>query len=143
MTEKICEICGKEFDAKGRDRVCGDCRGGIPSAASAEKRWFSKGTNSRSISGASKLWRHIIDHTDYGSIVYYVDRNYYNADSMGFLDGVEYAGHTDSFWNYWVKENRLANREPSRHAEVTDGYAEGSVLQIFNAGTDTYVWRRK
>lgn len=95
------------------------------------------------VGGASKLWRHIIDHTDYGSIVYYVDRNYYNADSMGFLDGVEYAGHTDSFWNYWVKENRLANREPSRHAEVTDGYADGSVLQIFNAGTDTYVWRRK
>ena len=95
------------------------------------------------VGGASKLWKYIIENTDYNSIVYYVDRNYYNADSMSFLDGVEYVGHSDSFWNYWVELDELRNREPARNAEIKEGYKNKSIWQIYNAGTDTYVWHRQ
>lgn len=92
--------------------------------------------------GASKLWRYIIDNTDYQSIVYYTDRNFYQSNSLGFLENVEYVTHQDSFWNYWVDEDRLANREPMRHAEIMRKREAGEVWQVNNAGTDVFVWRR-
>lgn len=95
------------------------------------------------VGGASKLWHHIIENTDYQSVVYYVDVNYYDASSMSFLDGVEYLGHADSFWNYWVETNELKNREPKRHKEIMQGYKNGTVWKIENAGTETYVWHRQ
>lgn len=94
------------------------------------------------VGGASKLWRYIIDNTDYQSIVYYTDRNFYQSNSLGFLENVEYVTHQDSFWNYWVDEDRLANREPARHAEIMRKREAGEVWQVNNAGTDVFVWWR-
>lgn len=94
------------------------------------------------VGGASKLWRYIIDNTDYQSIVYYTDRNFYQSNSLGFLENVEYVTHQDSFWNYWADEDRLANREPMRHAEIMRKRKSGEVWQVNNAGTDVFVWRR-
>ena len=96
------------------------------------------------VGGASKLWKHIIEaHPEWNSIVYYVDLNYYNAGSMEFLGLDEPVSHTDSFWNYWTETNELRNREPRKHAEIKQGYADKTIWQIYNAGTDTYVWHRR
>ena len=94
------------------------------------------------VGGASKLWRHIIGHTDYGSIIYYTDRNYYDSSSMSFLDDVEYVGHSRSFWNYFVETGELRNRDPGHDREIRQARRDGLVWEVENAGTDAYVWRR-
>jgi hypothetical protein len=94
------------------------------------------------VGGASKLWKTITDE-GYSSIVYYVDRNYYNANSMDFLANVEKVGHRVSFWNYWVEEKRLKNREPSRHKEIMALMKENRIWAVYNAGTDVWVWRKQ
>lgn len=94
------------------------------------------------VGGASKLWRHIINHTDYGSIIYYTDRNYYDSNSMSFLDDVEYVGHSRSFWNYFVETGELRNRDPGHDSEIRQARRDGLVWEVENAGTDAYVWRR-
>lgn len=94
------------------------------------------------VGGASKLWKHIIaDNPLAQSIVYYVDRREYDGRSMKFLDNVDtsYFGG-ESFMNYWVKENRYANREPTRNAEITKGYKDGSIIQVKNPGSWTNVY---
>lgn len=92
------------------------------------------------VGGASKLWKHITGTDRYSSIVYYVDLNYYGADSMPDMDGVRFVEHRDSFWNFWTETGELKNREPRRNREITAGYRDGSVWKVENAGTDVYVW---
>jgi hypothetical protein len=94
------------------------------------------------VGGASKLWKHIIDDNPLTqSIVYYVDRREYDGRSMKFLDNVDtsYFGK-ESFMNYWVNENRYANREPQRNAEIVKGYKDGSIIQVKNPGSWTNVY---
>ena len=121
------------------------------------RAWFGKGKYDAEIArgacklgysivgGASKLWKHIINYYKdkdlYGnpgsinSIVYYVDLNHYNGQSMTFLDGVQFIKEQYGFWNYWVKEGILKNREPGRHQEIKQLEKEGKVLVIGNSGT--------
>ena len=94
------------------------------------------------VGGASKLWKHITGTGRYSSIVYYVDLNYYGADSMPDMDGVRFVEHRDSFWNFWTETGELKNREPRRNREITAGYKDGSVWKVENAGTDVYVWEK-
>lgn len=94
------------------------------------------------VGGASKLWKHIIEDNPLAqSIVYYVDRREYDGRSMKFLDNVDtsYFGK-ESFMNYWVNENRYANREPQRNAEIVKGYKDGSIIQVKNPGSWTNVY---
>lgn len=94
------------------------------------------------VGGASKLWKHIIEDNPLAqSIVYYVDRREYDGRSMKFLDNVDtsfFGG--ESFMNYWVNENRYANREPKRNAEIVKGYKDGSIIQVKNPGSWTNVY---
>ena len=94
------------------------------------------------IGGASKLWKHIIaDNPLVQTIVYYVDRREYDGRSMKFLDNVDKTNFGgESFMNYWVKENRYANREPQRNAEIVKGYKDGSIIQVKNPGSWTNVY---
>lgn len=94
------------------------------------------------IGGASKIWNYLIKNYDYNSIVYYVDLNCYNGQSMGFLEGCEYIGEKPGFWNYWVETQELKNREPSRHAEIMQKTRAGEIITITNAGTQVNVWYR-
>lgn len=99
--------------------------------------------------GASKLWKAITEAKcedgsyRWDSLVYYVDLNYFSAESVSTLDGIEYMGWSPSFWNYWVADNRLKNREPSRNAEVRAAREAGLVWEVYGAGTETYVWIRR
>ena len=121
------------------------------------------------IGGASKLWKEIMEYysthsADGGegkvdSLVYYVDARYYSGSSIGHLmDGdaisslgtVKQITDTSSFVNYWrdIPENPedrrgvIKNREPSRNSMIVEGYKNGSILMIPNAGTMTNVFIR-
>lgn len=94
------------------------------------------------IGGASKIWNYLIKNYNYNSIVYYVDLNCYNGQSMNFLEGCEYIGEKPGFWNYWVETQELKNREPSRHAEIMQKTRTGEIITITNAGTQVNVWYR-
>lgn len=95
------------------------------------------------VGGASRLWKAIInDNPLVQTIVYYVDRREYDGRSMKFLDNVDethFGG--ESFMNYWVKEGRYANREPSRNAEIVKGYHDGSIIQVKNPGSWTNIYK--
>ena len=95
------------------------------------------------VGGASRLWKAIInDNPLVQTIVYYVDRREYDGRSMKFLDNVDethFGG--ESFMNYWVKENRYANREPGRNAEIVAGYHDGSIIQVKNPGSWTNIYK--
>ena len=95
------------------------------------------------VGGASRLWKAIInDNPLVQTIVYYVDRREYDGRSMKFLNNVDtsYFGG-ESFMNYWVKENRYANREPARNAEIVAGYHDGSIIQVKNPGSWTNIYK--
>lgn len=104
------------------------------------------------VGGASKLWKYIIEYYknkdldgnpgSINSIVYYVNLNYYNGSSMKFLKGTTFVKNQPSFWNYWVDDKILKNREPQRHLEIKKLEKEGKVLVIGNAGTQVNVWKR-
>jgi predicted nucleic acid-binding Zn ribbon protein len=95
------------------------------------------------VGGASKLWKHIIENTNYNSIVYYVDLNLYNGSSMEFLDGVETISELPSFKNYYLGTRKLKNREPSKHKEIVDLTEQGKIWAIWDAGVQVNVWHRK
>ena len=102
------------------------------------------------VGGASKIWKAILNYysnrglkeTDrpLQSIVYYVDKNYYNGASMTFLKNVVHIKDQPSFWNYFVDVKQLKNRDPKNHSEIKKLEQEGRVLVVGNSGTSVNVW---
>lgn len=129
--------------------------------------YHNTGIGVQVIAGASKLWKHIMEYGEthasdgsdghINSIVYYTDNRYYDGRSIGHLmDSGMSTGHvetiatTPGFMNFWdnIEENPdnrrglLKNREASKHAMITKGYHDGTILCIPNAGTTTHVYYR-
>lgn len=96
------------------------------------------------VGGASKLWKFIIDsNPEVNSIVYYIDRNIYNGSSISTLEGnLELVSTQVGFWNYFVETEEMKNRQPAKHKEIKELVAQGKVWEVYNAGTETYVWTR-
>lgn len=105
------------------------------------------------VGGSSKLWKHIIDYYSnkglkeeskpLNSIVYYVDRNYYDGNSLRFLTNTEFVSEQYGFWNYFVETKELKNRDPLHNREIKELEKQGKVLIVGNSGTSTYVWKRE
>lgn len=93
------------------------------------------------IGGASKIWNYFIKNYDPQSIVYYVDYNYFNGNSLPYL-GLRYIKTQFSFKNWFVKENKIKNRDPMHHKDIKLLEKQGLVYPIFNAGTKVYVWEK-
>lgn len=96
------------------------------------------------VGGASKLWKYIIDNNpEVNSIVYYIDRNIYNGSSISTLEGnLELVSTQIGFWNYFVDTKEMKNRQPGKHKEIKELVEQGKVWEVYNAGTETYVWTR-
>lgn len=104
------------------------------------------------VGGASKLWKHIIQYYStrtlddtpgvVNSIVYYVDLNHYDGQSMNFLNNVHFVKNQPGFWNYWTDTKELKNRDPYHHKEIKELEKQGKVLVIGNSGTQVNVWLR-
>lgn len=93
------------------------------------------------IGGASKIWNYFINTYDPKSIVYYIDYNYFNGNSLPYLN-LKYVKTQPSFKNYFIEERVIKNRDPMHHSKIIEGYKNGSILQIYNAGTKVYVWEK-
>lgn len=126
--------------------------------------WFGKGKYDAEITrgacklgytivgGASKLWKHIIEYYkdkdlngnkgSIDSIVYYVDLNYYNGSSINFLKNTKFIKNQLSFWNYWVDEKILKNRDPNKHKKIKQLEQQGKILVVGNSGTQVNLWTR-
>lgn len=48
---------------------------------------------------------------------------------------IKYVKTQLSFKNYFVKEKIVKNKDPMLHKDIVKGYEDGSILQIWNAGT--------
>lgn len=94
------------------------------------------------VGGASKIWRYFIKNYKPESIVYYIDYNYFNGNSLPYL-GLQYIKTQPSFKNYFVKTNIVKNRDPMHHKEIIEGYKNNEIYQIYNAGTKVYVWEKE
>lgn len=104
------------------------------------------------VGGASKIWKTIIEYYNthnlkneqgqLNSIVYYVDKNYYDGSSMNFLNNVEHIKDQLGFWNYFVLTKELKNRDPKNHKKIKQLELEGKVLVVGNSGTSVNVWKR-
>lgn len=98
------------------------------------------------VGGASKLWKYIIDKLNPDNIVYYIDYNYFNGNSLEHLNykgSMNYIKTTISFKNYFKKTNQVKNRQPTKHKEIKELYEKGEVLKIYNAGVKSYVWTKE
>ena len=113
------------------------------------------------VGGASKLWKFIQEfyetHNLQGekvekgkgvnSIVYYVDLNLYNGNSikkMGNTEADSYIdlGYQGGFRNLWIENKQLKEREPNKHKLIMSLMKEGKIASIPNAGTMINVWIR-
>ena len=129
--------------------------------------YHNTGIGIQIVAGASKLWKHILEYGEthnpdgtpgkIDTIVYYTDSRYYDGRSIGHLmdsgiEGgrVETLATTPGFMNFWDNvpenpENRqglMKNREASKHSFIMQGYRNGNILCIPNAGTTTHVYIR-
>lgn len=95
----------------------------------------------RVLGGASRIWKYFIQNYSPESIVYYIDYNYFNGNSLPFL-GLNYITTQASFKNWWVKERKIKNRQPSKHSEIKELVERGLVWEVWNAGVKVYVWRK-
>ena len=134
-------------------------------AYSIGNAWFGKGKYDAEITrgacklgyniigGASKLWKHITEYYkdknlrgDPGavnSIVYYIDLNLYQGESMEFLKDITCIKEAQpGVMNYWAETRRLKNREPAKHREIKQLIQEHKILEIGTAGTQVNVWNR-
>lgn len=91
------------------------------------------------VGGASKIWKYFLNTYKPKNCVYYIDYNYFNGNSLPYL-GLKYLTTQVSFKNWWVKEQAIKNRQPSKNKEISEKYKTGEVLQIYNAGTKVYLW---
>lgn len=95
------------------------------------------------IGGSSRLWKHFKKVYDPESVVYYIDYNYFNGNSLKHMTDFEYERMSaPGIKNYWVKENVIKNREPMRHKLIMELTKRGRILPIYNAGTKVFVYRK-
>ena len=92
------------------------------------------------IGGASKLWKHFVDTLHPNSVVYYIDYNYFDGKSVEKLGG-KFVISQPGVKNYWIETKEVKNREPARHKKIKESIANGECLELWNAGTKTYVFR--
>jgi hypothetical protein len=91
------------------------------------------------IGGSSRLWKLFKDRTNPKSVVYYIDYNFFNGNSLEYLP-FKYKDHTLSFWNYWLESGEVKNRQPAKHKEIMELTRQGLVIPIYGAGTKTFIY---
>lgn len=136
------------FTLEKNDRILMAYKFGRPSGGRAKQKYEYEMVRGASapgvqvVGGATRLWNHFMKYVDPDSVVYYIDRNYFDGRSVEKLGG-KFVSDQIGVKNYWVKEKVVKNREPRRHKEVQQAIENGDVLELWNAGTRTYAFMRK
>lgn len=96
----------------------------------------------------NKLFKYFIDKWKPSKVLYYIDYNTHNGNSMPKL-GFKFI----SYSKYGVinianckeikeKYSLIFNRKPELNKEITQYNKEGKILIIYNAGVKKYIWTR-
>ena len=95
------------------------------------------------VGGFSKAFKHLFaDHTEFDNVIYYIDYNYFDGKSLQSNTAWKFNSEAVSFKNYFVATGEVKNRNPRKHAEITQGYAAGTILKLWNAGVAGYVYKK-
>lgn len=95
------------------------------------------------VGGFSKAFKHLFaDHPEIDNLVYYIDYNYFDGKSLQRQPEWRFKSEQVSFKNYFVDTGEVRNRNPGRHKEIVQGYADGSILKLWTAGVASYVCNR-
>jgi len=101
------------------------------------------------IGGASKLLKHFIVHyqtlkigkneAPVNKIKFYSDYDHNIGNSMDSL-GFKFLNYSKGgIMNYWILEDRIRHREPSRHKEIMNEMKNGNVIAVPTSGVKTFV----
>jgi len=101
------------------------------------------------VGGASKLLKGFLANYDtlkvgqkevpLNIIKFYTDYDHNIGNSMEEL-GFEFRDYSKGgFMNYWIHENKIKGREPTRHKWVMSQMEQGNVFSVPNAGVKTHV----
>lgn len=98
------------------------------------------------VGGSSKLWKYIVEqYAPDKSIVYYVDLNQYNGNSLDKLveqfPAMKFITGKQSFRNWFVEEQKMRNRDPKHHAQIKELTDLGLIKVCYNAGSLVYVYQ--
>lgn len=93
------------------------------------------------IGGATKILSHFVKEYNPESLVYYIDFNYYSGLSPKSFK-MDFVSSQEGCKNYFVKENIVKNRDPSKYQEIKKMYATGEIWPIYDAGTLTYAYKK-
>ena len=98
------------------------------------------------VGGSSKLWKYIVEqYAPDKSIVYYVDLNQYNGNSLDKLveqfPAMKFITGKQSFRNWFVKEQKMRNRDPKHHTQIKELTDLGLIKVCYNAGSLVYVYQ--
>lgn len=139
----MCYTVGKAFLGKGNYDV-------EIARGCCEIDYNSTGTGVQVIGGASKLWKAILNfYSNIQTIVYYTDNRYYSGNSISRLmsgsnDGtVSTIAVQPGLMNYFVKEDKLKNRDPAHHKSIKEKIANGEVIEVHTPGTSVHLFKRK
>ena len=98
------------------------------------------------VGGSSKLWKYIVEqYAPSKSIVYYVDLNQYNGNSLDKLveqfPAMKFITGKQSFRNWFVEEQKMRNRDPKHHTQIKELTDLGLIKVCYNAGSLVYVYQ--
>lgn len=98
------------------------------------------------VGGSSKLWKYIVEqYAPDKSIVYYVDLNQYNGNSLDKLveqfPAMKFITGKQSFRNWFVEEQKMRNRDPKHHTQIKELTDLGLIKVCYNAGSLVYVYQ--
>lgn len=104
--------------------------------------------NTTVVGGMNKLFKHFITNYNPNKILYYVDYNTHNGNSMSNL-GFEFI----SYSKYGMvnvsncketihKYGLIFGRKPDKHKEIQEYIKEGKVLTIYDSGVKKYIWSK-
>lgn len=94
----------------------------------------------------NKLFKYFIDKWKPHKILYYVDYNTHNGNSMSKL-GFEFQSYSKhgvlnvaTCKEVEDKFGAVFNRRPERNAEIQQYIQEGKILSIYDVGVNKYIW---
>lgn len=101
------------------------------------------------VGGMNKLMQYFIKTYNPNKILYYVDYNTHNGNSMSKM-GFEFKSYSQHGMINISRDSEVTkefgyafNRNPARHKEIKQLISEGKVSTIYDAGVKKYIWTKE
>ena len=102
--------------------------------------------NTTVIGGMNKLFKYFINKYNPNKILYYVDYNTHNGNSMSKL-GFKFINYSkggminiSNSKETIEKFGYIFNRKPEKHKEIQEYVKQGKIFTIYDAGVKKYMW---